>query len=98
VRIITVIIGVFVLVVTYLVSVNAPYHVLPILGYAFGAILVVGGLLTPSRREMWQRRKEQREAKDGSAADPEAILKMRYAKGEITKQQYDKMKKDIGSQ
>ncbi len=33
----------------------------------------------------------------GSAQTPLEILRMRYAKGEITKEQFDEMKRDLGA-
>ena len=41
--------------------------------------------------------KEINETKKGSELDAKEIIKIRYAKGEITKEQYEKMKRDFES-
>lgn len=42
-----------------------------------------------------QFNKGKQDSQSGSQETPMDILKKRYAKGEITKEQFDKMKKDL---
>lgn len=93
-RIIPLAIGIILVLAAYFINVTSPYHYTPIIGYLIGGILIVVGLLAPSHRQMYERIA----AKHGGAnSDPATILKRRYASGQITKAQYDKMKKDLDS-
>lgn len=103
------IIGIFLVVLSYVAS--AAYHYTPIIGYGIGAVLIIVGLIMPSRREMMQKRMGNQQGMgagrgqrwrnanmgQGANADPAAIVKARYARGEITKEQYDQMMNDVGS-
>ncbi len=93
-RIVSLVMGIALVIITYIFSSYGSYRILPVLGYVFGGILILMGLFLPSRRQMLERIKARRAAKEANA-DPLAILKRRYANGEITKDQYDSMKKDV---
>jgi uncharacterized membrane protein len=47
-------------------------------------------------RKFNERRVTRQQGGAGRVVDPNTILKARYARGEITKEQYEQMKKDIG--
>jgi len=98
-RIISLAIGIILVLAAYFINVVSPYHYTPIFGYLIGGILIVVGLLAPSHQKMYERMQEKRDARGGGKgnSDSIAILKKRYANGEITKTQYDKMKKDLDS-
>ena len=51
----------------------------------FGIVLIIAGAIAPSKSE-------EDEETDTNSID---ILKERYAKGEITKEEFDKMKEDL---
>ena len=91
-------IGIVLVLAGYFISSMSPYGYVPIFAYLFGGILILAGLLLPSRRQMWQNVRERRMARRGNVgSDAAAILKRRYANGSITKKQYDSMMKDINN-
>ena len=61
-------------------------------GFVFFALLLVGLIILI----VWAvRQGKANKAPDGSQSTPEQILKVRYAKGEITRKEYQDMMKDI---
>jgi len=88
------ILGVIILLVSFL-TIGSPFHFFNLLGFIIGAIFVLMGLFMPSWQLVRERRQARMAAKSTAANTPDAILNERYAKGEITKEQYDSMKKDI---
>ncbi len=66
-----------------------------ILSLVFWALIIAGGVLLV----MWLVRGLAGSSPTSTAAtgpSPLDILKMRYAKGEITKEQFEEMKRDLG--
>ena len=92
-RIIPLILGILIVAVVFFTRTYRPPW-LQTLG-CFRGLLIVIGLFMPSRRKIWEKMKEKQQ--NQSSNDPEVILKKRYASGEITKEEYDKIIKDIGS-
>ncbi|MCL4383181.1 SHOCT domain-containing protein [Candidatus Marsarchaeota archaeon] len=67
-------------------------------GYILGGILFLLGLVIPGRKHVEQREPQHSTPeKPAVTSDGEAlkVLKMRYAKGEITKKQYQEMKGEL---
>lgn len=65
-----------------------------IISLVFWALIIGGGVLLV----VWLARNAGRTALSASAGDaPLEILKARYAKGEITKEQFDAIKRDVGA-
>ena len=65
-----------------------------IISLVFWALIIGGGVLLV----VWLARNAGRTALSASAGDaPLEILKVRYAKGEITKEQFDAIKRDVGA-
>ena len=61
-------------------------------GLVFFALLLVGLIILI----VWAvRQGKTNQAQGGSHSTPEQILKLRYAKGEITRKEYQDMMKDI---
>ena len=61
-------------------------------------ILIIFGLLFLAVWWVFRRRKSFRQAWPNPGSEPETaldILKKRYVKGEITKEEFERMKKDI---
>lgn len=59
--------------------------------FLFSILLIVGVVLLV----VWIVRKAARDGRGHGAESALDILKKRYAQGEITKEEFDKMKKDI---
>jgi uncharacterized membrane protein len=93
-RLSSLLMGIALIIIAFIFGRAGASEVLSTLGYVFGGILILMGLFLPSRREMFEKMRQRKAAKQ-SNEDPSTILKRRYASGEITKEQYDKMKKDI---
>ncbi len=73
--------------------------ILPI-GYVVGLIILLLGVIVPKKvKEIQFRVIHEHEGRHGDEDEREdeavAILKKRYAKGEITKKEYASMKKDL---
>ena len=65
-----------------------------ILSFVFWALIIGGGVLFV----VWLARNAGRTTLGASSGDaPLDILKVRYAKGEITKEQFDAIKQDLGA-
>jgi len=61
-------------------------------GFVFFALFLVGLIILI----VWAvRQGKTNQARNGSQSTPEQILKERYAKGEITRKEYQDMMKDI---
>jgi putative membrane protein len=54
-------------------------------------IIIAGALIY----FLFERSKKTGDSKESDRESPTDILKKRYAKGEITKEEFDRMKKDI---
>lgn len=67
------------------------------LGYGFGVtpILIFLILVTAVVFMLFERNKEDKKEHDEGVKNASDILKERYAKGEITKEEFDQVKKDI---
>ena len=77
-------------------AINTILAIVPV-AYLVGGIFFFLGLVIPGSRPVQEIRqpvvKEETEQK--TEEDAVKTLKLRYAKGEITKKQYDEMKKDL---
>ncbi|MEJ2485412.1 MAG: SHOCT domain-containing protein [Anaerolineales bacterium] len=61
-------------------------------GFGFFALLLIGLIIFV----VWAvRQGKANQAQDGSQSTPEQILKVRYARGEITRKEYQSMMADI---
>lgn len=76
----------------------SPFNFIGIILFMIGAILMMIVMITWSQQYGKRTLKEtmkQAYIEGTSQVDSLNILKTRYAKGEITKEQYDQMKKDL---
>lgn len=58
-RIFPLLIGIIAIVLSYLLGTEG-HHAIPLIGYVVGFVLVIIGLVMPSRRQMWQRFRQRR--------------------------------------
>ena len=65
----------------------------PLIGFAFLILLIFGWAAFPSSRRYWRRRYRGYYGPDDD--DAVQVLRQRYARGEITKEQLEQMTKDL---
>jgi len=83
-------------------TINLLLNLVPI-AYILGGLLFLLGLFIPGNKRSAKEAQQQTVHKDSERAKEEEVkedealkqLKIRYAKGEITKKQYEEMKKDL---
>jgi len=83
-------------------TINLLLNLVPI-AYILGGLLFLLGLFIPGNKRSTKEAQQQivhndsERAKEEEVKEDEALkqLKLRYAKGEITKKQYEEMKKDL---
>lgn len=76
-------------------TINTLLSLVPI-AYIIGGIIFLVGLVSPGRhRERLQPTNTAKETSVAKDDEPLKTLKMRYAKGEITKKEYNDMKKEL---
>jgi len=83
-------------------TINLLLNLVPI-AYILGGLLFLLGLFMPGNKRSTKEAKQQIVHKDSERVKEEEVkedealkqLKIRYAKGEITKKQYEEMKKDL---
>jgi uncharacterized membrane protein len=75
-------------------TINTLLSIDPIV-YFVGFIILVAGLVTSKKQTETKGNKESSNNYDSDKDDPVRLLKQRYAKGLITKKQYDQMRKDL---
>ena len=80
-----------------------PYHTYPLgagLGWLLGLLLLVGLILliawAVSAFRDGGRREERTVPRDSSRPSPNEILRERFARGEITEEQFEQMRKVLG--
>jgi len=83
-------------------TINLLLNFVPV-AYILGGLLFLLGLFIPGNKRSTKEAQQQTVHKDSERAKEEEVkedealkqLKLRYAKGEITKKQYEEMKKDL---
>jgi len=77
-------------------NINLLLSLVPV-AYILGGLLFLLGLVIPGNKRNSNKTQQQIMPEDSNKVEDETLrqLKLRYAKGEITKKRYEEMKKDL---